>query len=361
MKRGPSSTAVPIGARLWFPGGMGTGIVVDARYMAHDTGPGHPERAERIGALLPAVEERPDLVRVPPRAATGDDVVLVHDEGHFERVARTAGRAHDAFDADTPVSAASFDTACLAAGGVLALLDEVMAGHLRNGFALVRPPGHHAERERAMGFCLFNNVAIGAAHLRARHGLERVMVVDWDVHHGNGTQHRFAREPGVLFVSTHRWPFYPGTGALDERGAGDGAGFTVNLPFPGGFGDAEYAEAFHAVVEPLALEYEPQLILVSAGFDPHHRDPLGGMAVTERGFAGMAQALVAAADRVCDGRLVAVLEGGYDLRATRDSVAAVLDVLRGRPLPPPSPSPPSHAGPLLEAVRRQHGDQWRAL
>jgi acetoin utilization deacetylase AcuC-like enzyme len=340
---------------------MHTGIVIDPRYMAHDTGHGHPERPERIGALLPTMAERADVVHVAPRPATGDDVVLVHGEGHFERVARTARRTHDAFDADTPVSARSFDTACLAAGGVLALLDEVVAGRLRNGFAMVRPPGHHAERERAMGFCLFNNVAIGAAHLRARYQLERVMVVDWDVHHGNGTQDSFAGDPGVLFVSTHRWPFYPGTGAIDEMGDGEGRGYTVNLPFPGGFGDAEYAEAFHAVVAPLALEYEPQLILVSAGFDPHRRDPLGGMAVTERGFAAMAQTLLAAAERVCDGRLVAVLEGGYDLRAMRDSAEAVLDVLCGRVLPPPPPLPPSHAGPVLAAVKRQHADHWHAL
>ena len=352
---------VAIRSRLWFPGDMQTGIVLDARYMAHDTGHGHPERADRIGVLLPVMTERADVVHVAPRMATGDDIVLVHGEGHFERVARTARHAHDAFDADTPVSAQSFETACLAAGGLLALLDEVMAGRLRNGFAMVRPPGHHAERDRAMGFCLFNNVAIGAAHLRTRHKLDRVMVVDWDVHHGNGTQHSFARDPGVLFVSTHRWPFYPGTGALDEMGEGDGRGFTVNLPFPGGFGDAEYAEAFHAVVVPLALEYEPQLILVSAGFDPHRRDPLGGMAVTEHGFAGMTRALLDVAGRVCDGRVVAVLEGGYDLRATRDSAEAVLDVLCDRVLPPPPPLPPSHARPVLEAVKHQHGDHWHAL
>ena len=352
---------VAIRSRLWFPGDMQTGIVLDARYMAHDTGHGHPERADRIGVLLPVMTERADVVHVAPRMATGDDIVLVHGEGHFERVARTARHAHDAFDADTPVSAHSFETACLAAGGLLALLDEVMAGRLRNGFAMVRPPGHHAERDRAMGFCLFNNVAIGAAHLRTRHKLDRVMVVDWDVHHGNGTQHSFARDPGVLFVSTHRWPFYPGTGALDEMGEGDGRGFTVNLPFPGGFGDAEYAEAFHAVVVPLVLEYEPQLILVSAGFDPHRRDPLGGMAVTEHGFAGMTRALLDVAGRVCDGRVVAVLEGGYDLRATRDSAEAVLDVLCDRVLPPPPPLPPSHARPVLEAVKHQHGDHWHAL
>ncbi len=340
---------------------MHTGVVLDARYQEHDTGAGHPERADRIGVLLAPLAERSDVTRLAPRLATADDITLVHGAGHFEHVARSAAHTRYAFDGDTPVCDRSFEIACLAAGGLLTLLDEMMAGRVRNGFALVRPPGHHAERERAMGFCLFNNVAVGAAHLRHRHGLERVMIVDWDVHHGNGTQHAFWDDPGVLFVSLHRWPFYPGTGAIEEIGAGDGRGFTINLPFPGGFGDAEYLAAFEAVVQPLALEYEPQAILVSAGFDPHRRDPLGGMGVTEHGFAGMARALRDAAERVCDGRLIAVLEGGYDLRGMRDSTEAVLDVLCGREVPPAPPLPPSHAGPLLEAVKRRLGDQWRAL
>jgi acetoin utilization deacetylase AcuC-like enzyme len=260
---------------------------------------------------------------------------------------------------DTPVSSHSFDTARLAAGGLLALLDEVMAGRLRNGFAMVRPPGHHAERDRAMGFCLFNNVAIGAAYLRARHGLERVLVVDWDVHHGNGTQHSFARDPGVLYASTHRYPFYPGTGALDEIGQSEGAGFTLNIPFPGGFGDAEYLEAFRTVIEPIALQYAPQFVLISAGFDPHQRDPLGGMGVSEPGFAAMARSLIGVAEQVAGGRCVAVLEGGYDLRATRDSARAVLDELRGEPShPPPSPTP-SSARPILDAVRKEQRDFWK--
>jgi len=337
---------------------MTTGIVLDRRYMQHDPGRGHPERPERIGVFLPAVLDRPGVVHVEPRLATGDDITLVHGEGHFERVQRTRGVPHYAFDADTPVSASSFDTACLAVGGVLALLDEVMAGRVRNGFALVRPPGHHAERDRAMGFCLFNNIAIGAAHLRARHNLERVLIVDWDVHHGNGTQHSFTRDPAVLYVSTHRYPFYPGTGAIDEIGEADGAGFTVNLPFPGGFGDAEYLEAFRTVIEPIALEYAPQLVLISAGFDPHRRDPLGGMAVSEQGFAAMARSLVSVAEQVAGGRCVAVLEGGYDLQATRDSASAVLDVLCTHPsVPAPTPAA-SDARPILDAVRRAHADFW---
>ena len=338
---------------------MKTGIVLDQRYMNHDPGARHPERPERIGVLLDGALERANVTHVEPRPASGDDITLVHGEGHFEQVARTQGLPHFAFDADTPVSSRSFETACLAAGGVLALLDAVMAGTVRNGFAAVRPPGHHAERDRAMGFCLFNNVAIGAAHLRARHGLERVLIVDWDVHHGNGTQHVFARDPGALYVSLHRYPFYPGTGALDEIGSGAGAGFTVNLPFPGGFGDAEYAEAFATVIEPIALAYAPEFVLISAGFDPHRRDPLGGMEVSEAGFAAMARTLIGVAERVAGGRCVAVLEGGYDLRATRDSARAVLDQLCGEPQPTPPPSPPSHARPILDAVRRLQGAFWK--
>ncbi|OFV87835.1 MAG: histone deacetylase, partial [Acidobacteria bacterium RBG_16_68_9] len=209
-----------------------TGFVLDPRYMEHDTGRGHPERPERIAVLADVIPRLPDLRRVEPRLATPEELTLVHDEGHLARVARTRDLASYAFDPDTRASPRSFEAACLATGGCLALIDEVMAGRLRNGFAFVRPPGHHAERDRAMGFCLFNNVAVGAAHLLRQYGLQRVLVMDWDVHHGNGTQHMFERDPGVLYVSTHQYPFYPGTGALDEVGDGDGTGFTVNLPFP---------------------------------------------------------------------------------------------------------------------------------
>ncbi len=338
---------------------VSTGIVIDQRYMEHDTGSGHPERPERIGVFLPAALDRPGVVRIAPRPASGDEITLVHGEGHYEQVARTRALSLFAFDADPPVSARSFVTACLAVGGLLALLDEVVAGRLRNGFALVRPPGHHAERDRAMGFCLFNNVAVGAAYLRARHGLERVLIGDGDVQHGNGTLHAFAGDPRVLYVSTHRYPFYPGTGAIDEVGHGDGTGYTVNIPFPGGFGDAEYIEAFRTVVEPIALQYAPQLVLISAGFDPHRRDPLGGMEVTERGFAAMARSLTGVADTVAGGRCVAVLEGGYDLQAMRDSAGVVLDELCGVRAESAAALPPSAARPILDAVRREQRDFWK--
>jgi acetoin utilization deacetylase AcuC-like enzyme len=336
-----------------------TGFVLDERFKEHDTGRGHPERPERIGALLESVVAQPGLRKIEPRLATPEEVTLVHGERHFFAVALTSALSAYAFDADTPVSSGSFETACLASGGVLALLDGVMAGEIDNGFAFVRPPGHHAEPDRAMGFCLFNNVAIGAAYLRQRYGLQRILVMDWDVHHGNGTQHAFERDPGVLYISTHRYPFYPGTGALDETGSGDGEGFTVNIPMSGGFGDAEYFEAFQRIVEPIALRYEPEFVIISAGFDPHALDPLGGMGVSEQGFAMMARSLLRVADASAGGRCVAVLEGGYDLRALRDCSLQVLAELRGSSSPDWLATPSVRAGPVLDAVKRIQRNYWK--
>jgi acetoin utilization deacetylase AcuC-like enzyme len=242
---------------------------------------------------------------------------------------------------------------------LLALLDEVMAGRVLNGFAFVRPPGHHAERRRAMGFCLFNNVAIGAAYLRRRYKLDRVLIMDWDVHHGNGTQHLFENDPQVLYISTHQFPFYPGTGAVNEVGSAEGEGFTVNLPFPAGFGDAEYVDAFHQVIEPIAEQYRPQFVLISAGFDPHVRDPLAGMTVTEAGFAAMARSLIGVASKTAAGRCVAVLEGGYDLRAIRDCSLEVLAELRGRAPQSELVAGKSQSKPVLDAARKVLKNYWK--
>jgi acetoin utilization deacetylase AcuC-like enzyme len=338
---------------------MATGLVIDQRYTRHSTGQGHPERPERISALSGLGRGMAEVRVVEPRMATADELARVHDSVHVERVAQTRNLQGYAFDADTPVSPESYDTALLAAGGLLALLDEVATGRLRNGFACVRPPGHHAESRRAMGFCLFNNVAVGAAYLRYRHGFERVLIVDWDVHHGNGTQHIFEGDPGVLYISTHQYPFYPGTGSMDEVGFGDGEGYTVNLPFPPGFGDAEYTEAFDTLIEPIVAAYEPQFVLISAGFDPHARDPLAGMRVTEKGFGRMARALDRMAERTAEGRCVAVLEGGYDLEALRTSTTEVLAELVGR-VPDVQAAPArSKATPLLEAIRQTQSRYWK--
>jgi acetoin utilization deacetylase AcuC-like enzyme len=338
---------------------MKTGVVIDERYTAHETGDGHPERPGRITTLLQmlAAHSAPDLVRIDPRPATAEEIALNHDAEHVGRVAATAGRPFFAFDADTPTGRRSYETALLAAGGLIELVDAIMAGVVQNGFALVRPPGHHAERGRAMGFCLFNNVAIAARLLRQRHGLERVLIVDWDLHHGNGTQHSFYDDPSVLYASTHQYPFYPGTGAAEEVGIRGGEGCTVNVPLRAGAGDPELVEAFARVVVPVARQFRPDFVLVSAGFDCHRRDPLGGLTATERGIAELARQLLVVAHECADGRLAAVLEGGYDLTAIRDSVAQVLEVLGGAGLGEPIPTLP--AGPATErivAVQRRYWD-----
>ena len=345
---------------------MKTAVVSDRRYLEHDTGPGHPERAERLEALLTLVDSNSNkLVRIPPRLATEDEILLVHDGSHIEAVADSRHLARSSFDLDTPVCDRSFHTAQLGAGGFLSLLDSIMAGETDNGFAFVRPPGHHAERSKAMGFCLFNNVAIGAAYLRLVHKLQRVLIVDWDVHHGNGTQHIFESDPGVLYLSLHQFPFYPGTGAADEVGAGDGSGFSVNVPFPAGWGDAEYTEAFTRVVEPIAYKYSPDFILISAGFDAHFRDPLGAMKVSETGFGTMTDSLLAVARDCSGGRCAAVLEGGYDLQALHDSVAVVLDRMlddndhEGEEQPRSLAT--SQATELLGDVARVQRNYWSSL
>jgi acetoin utilization deacetylase AcuC-like enzyme len=231
-------------------------------------------------------------------------------------------------DADTSTSARTYEVSLLAAGGFLAAIDAVM-GDLANAFALVRPPGHHAERDRAMGFCIFNNIAIGARYALSAHGLERVLIVDWDLHHGNGTQHTFYSDPHVLYFSTHQYPYYPGTGHYTEVGEGDGRGYTVNVPLSTGYGDSDYANIFRHILQPIALAYQPQLILVSAGFDIYNRDPLGGMAVTPEGFARLTDIIMDIAQEVCQERIVITLEGGYNLEGQALSVKEVVQRLAG--------------------------------
>jgi acetoin utilization deacetylase AcuC-like enzyme len=303
-----------------------TGIVTDDLFLDHDTGPGHPERAERLQAVGDWLrrEARAGWVPITARDASIEELERVHVPEHVRAVAATAGRARASFDADTPTSTGSWSAARRAAGALLGAVDAVIAGEIDNGFAFVRPPGHHAEADRAMGFCLLNNVAIAAAHLRARHGLERVLILDWDVHHGNGTQHSFFSDPSVMFISSHQFPYYPGTGSSREVGTGEGEGYTLNLPFPAGCGDNEYLTSYLDIVEPVARAFRPEFILVSAGFDGHHRDPLAGMNLTEEGFAGLARLVSRVAHDVCGGRIAAVLEGGYDLVGLTRSVAAVL-------------------------------------
>jgi acetoin utilization deacetylase AcuC-like enzyme len=304
-------------------------LVIDERFRDHETGAMHPERPERLLVLeeLLAGPRYAAWPRVAPRPASAEELGLVHSAPHVGAVAASAGRSLTHFDADTPASAGSFEAARLAAGAAIELVDTVLDGGARAGFAALRPPGHHAEAEHPMGFCLFNNIAIAARHLREVRGLARVAILDWNVHHSNGTQHTFYDDGNVLFLSLHQYPFYPGTGASGEIGRGDGEGATVNVPMPAGAGGEDYDAAFRELVLPELRAFEPEFILVSAGFDAHAADPLAGLELDTGSFARMTDAVVAAAEDCAQGRLALLLEGGYDLLALRDSVAAVLDRL----------------------------------
>jgi len=309
-----------------------TGIVRDPVYMDHETAPGHPEQPGRLAAVYDVLDDGrlgDHLVVVPPRRAEAEEILAVHSREYLQQVAASRHHARAALAPDTPVSRGSYRAALYAAGGLLALIERVVAGELKNGFALVRPPGHHAERNRAMGYCLFNNVAVGAAYARNLSGIERILIVDWDVHHGNGTQHIFEIDPTVLFFSIHQYPHFPGSGFFTEVGMGAGEGYTVNIPLAGGYGSGDYAELFDRVLRPLAYEFKPDLILVSAGFDVHSSDPLGGMRVDSEGIAVMTRILMEIAEETCRGRLVFTLEGGYDLEAMAGGVKAVLRELTG--------------------------------
>lgn len=306
-----------------------TGLLHDRRFLGHDTGRHHPESAERVAVLCDLFESGAydGCVRVDPRLATDEELRRVHDHDHVSGVAASAGRPHTQFDPDTPASPGSFEAARLAAGGAIAMADAILGGDIDNGFAALRPPGHHAEADRPMGFCLFNNVAVVARHLTDERRLSRILVLDWDVHHGNGTQHSFYDSSEVLYVSTHQYPFYPGTGAPSELGSGGGKGFTVNVPMPAGAGDSEYLAAFRDLVLPVVRDFSPQFVLVSAGFDAHRDDPLASMSLSTDAFAAMTDAMVAVADESADGRVLLLLEGGYDLGALTSSVAASVERL----------------------------------
>ena len=302
-----------------------TGFGYSNKYLTHDPGPENPERPERLTAIIKALEEshlRGELVGVEPAPAELKWIGRVHDKAHINRVREASESAPVFLDWDTTTNRESFDVACLAAGGVLQSVDAVISGEVRNAFCAVRPPGHHATRNRAMGFCLLNNVAIAAKYIQERHGLKRVLIVDWDAHHGNGTQDLFYDDSSVLYFSTHQFPGYPGSGAASERGEGVGLGFTVNVPMTPGSGYAEYLREFEGVLLPSGERFEPDLVLISAGFDAHEGDPITKLNVTTEGFRRMSEIVKGIAEKHCDGRLVSVLEGGYGLQNLGDSVVA---------------------------------------
>jgi len=315
-----------------------TGLLFDERFLRHRAPYEHPEHPGRLAAIHGRLEAEGLIARcqtVPAREATRAEIERVHTAEHVDAIAATARQDFAQLDPDTYTCRDSNAAALLAAGGLVDLALAVCEGRLDNGFALVRPPGHHAEADRAMGFCLFNNVAVaaraaqawGAARAAQNRAAERILIVDWDVHHGNGTQHSFWEDPTVLYFSTHEFPFYPGTGALDEIGAGTGRGFTVNVPLPAGCGDAEYLAAFDRVLLPVARGFAPDLVLVSAGYDAADGDLLGSMRISPDGYARLTQRLLGLAG----GRVVLALEGGYNLDAIAASAAASLRVLLGEP------------------------------
>jgi acetoin utilization deacetylase AcuC-like enzyme len=324
-------------------------IVTSTRFADHLTPPGHPERVERFEVMqgvTAEVRERGGAV-IEPVPAPESTIARVHDPEYIGLIRETAGRAV-ALDADTFTSPETYAAACLAAGAAVTAVDHVLDQPGSRAMAMVRPPGHHAERNRAMGFCFFNNIAIAAAHARAR-GLARVAIVDYDVHHGNGTQWAFYDDPSVLFISSHQFPYYPGTGAADEIGTGPGRGFTANLPMTAGATDADYERAYGDIALPILRAFRPELVLVSAGFDAHMDDPLGGMRVTAPYFGRLTAQLAAVADECCGGRLVAITEGGYDLDGLRDSLRAVVDALAIESATPGAAAP-TGASPRGEAA-----------
>ncbi len=311
---------------------MKAGYVYDPIYLKHETGY-HPENAKRLEAVMAHLEETgllEQLTPVNPRPATVEELHYVHQASYVSHIKDAALEGIGWLDADTIMSPDSCDAALYAAGGAIEATDAVISGKVNSAFALVRPPGHHATATAAMGFCLFNNIAIAARYALKKHKFEKVAIIDFDVHHGNGTQEAFDSDPQVLYISTHQYPHYPGTGTIYETGSGAARGSKVNIPLPAGSGDDEYRQVFEQIIVPATRRFRPELILVSAGYDPHWADHLAMMEVSTTGFAGMVRTIKELADEFCVGKLVFTLEGGYNLKALSASVKATFDVLLGK-------------------------------
>ncbi|MFC2006906.1 histone deacetylase [Chloroflexota bacterium] len=341
---------------------MKVGFVYDPIYLKHDTGL-HVENGRRLEAIIACLEQpnlKHQLTTVQPRAASLEELSSVHQRQYISYVQNVAQEGGGWLDADTTISPDSCEVALYAAGGAMMATEAVMTGEVMSSFALVRPPGHHATSGQAMGFCLFNNVAIAAKYALANHKLQRILIIDFDVHHGNGTQEAFYDNPQVLYISTHQFPLYPGTGSIEETGTGKAKGTNINIPLPAGCGDREYLQVFEQVVLPAARRFKPELILVSAGYDAHWADQLAMMQVSITGYARVVTIIKELAEELCNGRLVLTLEGGYNLRALSYSVTATFDILLGNTdrTDPLGQSPRQFADPnitpLIKAVRETH-------
>jgi acetoin utilization deacetylase AcuC-like enzyme len=338
-------------------------IYFDPIFEEHKTGYGHPERPERLPVAMKALSEAGvlDKVRVvSPRDATVQEIELVHGGRYIEHVRDVAEAGGGNLDMDTAVSKDSYRAALRAAGALLDSVDFCLQGEARRTFCMVRPPGHHALPSRGMGFCIFNNIAVGARYAMSRKGIKRVLIVDWDAHQGNGTQEIFYEDPDVMYVSLHQYPHYPGTGWIDETGKGKGEGYTINLPFPAGTGEEHYLAAFDRVVLPAARRFEPGLVMVSAGYDSHVGDLLCSMRLTDTSYRKMTDMLVAFADECCSGRLIATLEGGYNLNAQARSIVQTVAGLAALDIPGKDEAPqptayPERASDVVEQAARQMG------
>ncbi len=309
-----------------------TGLVYHPDYLKHDSGKNHPESAERLSSLIAHLEGMDllsKLKNIEPYCAPVEWVETVHDPRYVKMVEKTCKNGGGMLDPDTVVGKESYRIALLAVGGVMAAVDAIMNKKSGNAFCAVRPPGHHAEKDRAMGFCIFNNVAVGARYVEKKFGLSRVLIVDWDVHHGNGTQNIFLDDPSVYYFSIHQFPYYPGTGSENEVGEGEGEGYTFNMPMFAGSGDLEYIEAFENIFYPAAAKFSPEFIFISAGFDAHQQDPLAAINLSEEGYKRMTQVITKLASDQGDGRVVSVLEGGYSIKSLSACVEKHIRALMG--------------------------------
>lgn len=346
-------------------------IIADSRFQNHRGPDGHPERPERLIALDEAIDGFRDRIEIAsPRAAEADEILRVHDARLHSALASTQGQPLGQLDADTYFAPLSYDVACLAAGSCVDLARRVMHGEIARGLAAIRPPGHHAESDRSMGFCLFNNIAIAVRAIQAEEDSPRILIFDWDVHHGNGTQHTFESDRDVLYISTHQFPFYPGTGDFAEAGLDAGLGSTINIPMPAGCGDAEYLGVIQRIVVPAAIAFQPDVILISCGFDAHRDDPLASMEVSQDGYRAISMLMRRLADTLCDGRILFILEGGYSLSGIREGTEAVLECLTAPSAPvmqPMQPQPTIELTPgstlygLIDRVVEVHGKRIPGL
>ncbi|MDP7415507.1 MAG: histone deacetylase [Dehalococcoidales bacterium] len=341
---------------------MKVGFVYDPIHFKHDTGQ-HPENASRLEAVMSHLEQtglKQRLTAIKPRRATMKELCLAHDEPYISFIREAAQRGDGWLDASTVISSGSYEAALHAAGGTLEAAETVINGRLDRTFALVRPPGHHATTRQAMGFCLFNNLAIAAKYALTERNLERIAIIDFDVHHGNGTQDIFYHDPQVLYISTHQYPHFPGTGSLEETGCGPARGTTINIPLRNGSSDDEYRQAFEQIVVPATRRFAPQLILVSAGYDCHWADELSLMQVSVSGYARMTEMITGLSEELCSGKLVFSLEGGYNVNALAASIKATFEVLFGQtdiedPLGPTRyPWSAPIVTPLLKTLKETH-------